>query len=253
MRIRGCAVKVWAETNPGCVRGSNEDAVFWGVIDGSAVVLAVADGMGGHEGGEIASHLAIEAITTGLCEPGGRWEERLRSSFVRAHALILSRGGGGDAARPMGTTMTCAIVDGPKATIGHVGDSRAYVCRDGHIRRLTADHSLVGELEMAEGLTEREAMVHPHRHILTRALGVGDRPEPDIVELDVSDGDVLVLCTDGLTSVVTSDEIGSLAGQASGQPATRLIELANARGGPDNITVIVAVIDSRTAIEVITG
>jgi len=142
----------------------------------------------------------------------------------------------------MGTTVVALLVEGSRAAIAHVGDSRAYRVRRGRIRQLTDDHSIVGELLRRHEITADDAREHPHRHVLTRALGVRGHVQPDLAELTLASGDLFVLCSDGLTNHVEDHEIAKLAGEATDLDAgcAALIELANRRGGEDNITVALA-------------
>lgn len=224
-------------SNPGRVRNRNEDAAF-PESDGSAeqVVIAVADGMGGHIGGEVASQLAVRAaIEAAALNPAGRVQaanEAIVSESLRKRHLS-----------GMGTTLTLALFEGDTVSIGHVGDSRAYRWRDGNLVQLTRDHSLVMEYLAAGRITEEEALNHPQRNILTRALGLEWRMQVDESVERLRAGDRYLLCTDGLTTMVTDAEIAGLLDQnpVPQQAAWALIEVANRAGGEDNITV--AVID----------
>jgi PPM family protein phosphatase len=223
-------------TDTGRQRPGNEDSMY-----ARAPVFVVADGMGGAQAGEVASRIAVEAFEQGLGDSGSpeeRLAERVRVANRRIHELSRTeheRAG-------MGTTLTAAYIDEGDVAIAHVGDSRAYLFRDGSLRRLTQDHSLVGELVRRGKLTEEQAEEHPQRSIITRALG----PEPDVLvdtwTYPVRDGDVLLLCSDGLTSMITEDKITEvLAASASLEEAgDRLIAEANAAGGRDNITVVLS-------------
>jgi protein phosphatase len=195
--------------------------------------------MGGAQAGEVASRIAVEHFEQGLPEDGTP-EERLSLVVQQANREIYERSHTEAAAAGMGTTLTAAYLDGDHVVIAHVGDSRAYLMRDGELTRLTEDHSLVEELRKKGRLTEEEALEHPQRSIITRALG----PEP-IVEVDtlsyrVRSGDVVLLCSDGLTSMIPEDAVArTLAGTTDlAVTADRLIAAANEAGGRDNITVI---------------
>ncbi|MCW2954799.1 MAG: protein serine/threonine phosphatase, partial [Conexibacter sp.] len=221
-------------SDTGLQRRENEDSFF-----ARGHLFVVADGMGGAQAGEVASSIAAEAFAAGLPDDGSS-EERLAARVLEANARIheLSRA---DRERAgMGTTLTAVYLDGDELAIAHVGDSRAYLWRDGELTRLTRDHSLVDELVRRGKLTEEEAAEHPQRSIITRALG----PEPD-VEVDTRThraqaGDVLLLCSDGLTSMVAEPRIADLLRDAGNLAAAgrALIEEANAAGGRDNITVL---------------
>jgi len=221
-------------TDTGLHRSGNEDAAF-----ARAPVFVLADGMGGAQSGEVASQIAVDAFSAGLPETGSP-AERLSAVVKLANGEIYRRSASEAENAGMGTTLTAAYLDGDSVTIAHVGDSRAYLFRGGELRRLTQDHSLVEELLRGGKLTEQQALVHPQRSIITRALG----PDPD-VEVDtwtypLRSGDVVLLCSDGLTDMLAEGEVQDLmAGAANlSVAADRMIEAANAAGGRDNITVV---------------
>jgi protein phosphatase len=203
-------------------------------------LFVVADGMGGAQAGEVASRTAVETFSRGLPDGDGAPEERLAELVREANEQIheLSRS---DAQRAgMGTTLTAAYVGEDEVAIAHVGDSRAYLLRDGRLERLTDDHSLVEELVRQGRLTQEEAEDHPQRSIITRALG----PEPD-VEVDrrtqrARAGDIYLLCSDGLTSMVPEERVAEILLGAPNLTSAghALIDAANAAGGKDNITVV---------------
>lgn len=215
-------------------RRANEDSFFV-----RAPLFVVADGMGGAQAGEVASRLAAETFAAGLTDDGTS-EQRLEERVLAANQRIHEVSQEDRALHGMGTTLTAAYLDGDELALAHVGDSRAYLLRDGELTRLTRDHTLVEELVRRGELTEQEAAEHPQRSIITRALG----PEPDIdVDLHshrVHAGDVLLLCSDGLTGMIGEDEVaGLLRGASSLRDAGRaLVDAANAAGGRDNITVV---------------
>jgi serine/threonine protein phosphatase PrpC len=222
------------KTDTGRQRRDNEDSVF-----ARAPVFVVADGMGGAQAGEVASQIAIEAFESGL-DGSGSPEERLAVRVREANRQIYDRSRTELGREGMGTTLTAAYLDDGSVAIAHVGDSRAYLFRDGKLERLTRDHSLVDELVRRGKLTEEQAAEHPQRSIITRALG----PEPD-VEVDtwtypVRRDDVLLLCSDGLTSMISEEQIAQILGSAEtlDEAADRLIREANEAGGRDNITVV---------------
>jgi PPM family protein phosphatase len=214
-------------------RQGNEDSYFV-----RAPLFVVADGMGGAQAGEVASEMAVESFDGGL--PDGPPAAGLVSVIEEANRRIHDRSRAESQRAGMGTTVTAAYVGEQEVTIAHVGDSRAYLLRDGKLARLTRDHSLVGELVARGKLTEEQAESHPQRSVITRALG----PEPD-VQVDVDtyqarSGDVFMVCSDGLTSMVPEARVTPiLTGAASLEQAGReLIAAANDAGGRDNITVI---------------
>ena len=214
-------------------RQGNEDSYFV-----RAPLFVVADGMGGAQAGEVASEMAVESFDREL--PDGSPAEALVQVIEDANRRIHDRSRAESKRAGMGTTVTAAYVGESEVTIAHVGDSRAYLLRDGRLERLTRDHSLVGELVARGKLTEEQAESHPQRSVITRALG----PEPD-VQVDVStcrarDGDVFMVCSDGLTSMVSEAKVTPILERASSleQAGRELIAAANDAGGRDNITVI---------------
>jgi protein phosphatase len=214
----------------------NEDAFF-----ARSPLFVLADGMGGAQAGEVASRLAAETFADGLPE-GGSPEERLAARTLEANRRIHAISQEREDRAGMGTTLTAAYVDADEIAVAHVGDSRAYLWREGELTRLTRDHSLVDELVRRGKLTEEEAAEHPQRSIITRALG----PEPD-VEVDTltyrgQAGDVVLLCSDGLTSMIGEPEVATILRDAPSLAAAgrALVDAANEAGGRDNITVVLA-------------
>src|SRR5688572_2791318 len=214
-------------------RQGNEDNYFV-----RAPLFVGADGMGGAQAGEVASEIAVDSFDGGL--GNGSPAEGLVRVIQEANRKIHDRSRSDEQAAGMGTTCTAAYVGESEVTIAHVGDSRAYLWRDGELTRLTRDHSLVGELVARGKLTEEQAETHPQRSVITRALG----PEPD-VEVDVQayqarSGDVFMVCSDGLTSMVPEARVKPILEGAGSldQAGRELIAAANDAGGRDNITVI---------------
>ncbi|NPV52896.1 MAG: Stp1/IreP family PP2C-type Ser/Thr phosphatase [Firmicutes bacterium] len=228
-----------ALTDVGMVREQNEDAFYLGEN-----VFAVADGMGGHYAGEVASGIAIrmlrETNPNGSSNPENP-ESWLRSLISDINAEIFRQASIHPGYIGMGTTLTVLLMGDNWAYIGHVGDSRAYLLRDGMIRQLTDDHSVVGELLRRGVLTREEARFHPQRNIITRALGTFPHIDIDILSLDTRPGDRLLLCTDGLTGAISDEELADilLAAHDPEQACKALIEAANEGGGHDNTTVVV--------------
>ena len=221
-------------TDVGRQRTANEDSL---VVQ--PPLFAVADGMGGAKAGEVASAVAVQAVE-GARESGEPAEAQLAGIVRDANRRIYDLAVADESRRGMGTTLTLAKVHGDEVSLAHVGDSRAYRLRDGQLGQLTRDHSLVAELERSGQITAEAAEHHPQRSIITRALG----PEPD-VEVDTytlagRDGDVFLICSDGLTSMISDDEVGSILRSAStlDGAADALVRAANQSGGKDNITVI---------------
>ena len=223
-------------TDVGRTRERNEDACFAG-----RHTFAVADGLGGHRAGEVASALALESITELDALDGKRAAAGLGDAVRKANRAVHERAASDIGMRGMGTTMTAVVIDGGLAHIAHVGDSRCYLIRGGMITQLSADHTLVAGMVADGKITPEQAETHPQRSILTRALGA-DR-SVDVAEsqfpLDV--GDRLVLCSDGLTAMLSDEDIRALSATNTDldEVCSHLIDEANARGGVDNITAVV--------------
>jgi serine/threonine protein phosphatase PrpC len=222
-------------TDTGRQRRGNEDAFY-----ARAPLFAVADGMGGAQAGEVASHLAVEVLEQGLPDDGGSVEERLRARVREANARIMESAQADDARAGMGTTLTVAYVGEDDLTVAHVGDSRLYRLRDGGFERLTDDHSLVEELVRQGKLTPEEADEHPQRSIITRALGAEEGVEADSRTWPGRDGDVYLICSDGLTSMIPEAHVAQVLAEAPSLAGAgrMLIDAANDAGGRDNITVV---------------
>ena len=224
------------QTDTGRRRRQNEDAFVC-----EPPLFAVADGMGGAQAGELASRLAAAAIEEGALAIQG--EESVAGIVRTANARIFEHSVRDPTAAGMGTTATVAFVDeeAETAAIAHVGDSRAYRYRDGALEQLTTDHSLVGELVRTGRLTEAEAAVHPHRSVITRALGTEADVEVDTRTIDLRAGDLVLICSDGLSAMVRDEEIVRLLEQTGADPhaaAEALVAAANRAGGEDNVTVV---------------
>ncbi len=229
-----------ARTDVGRRRQSNEDRYALAPELGAYLV---ADGMGGHRAGRTASELAAEAVLAALHtlrDSGASLSERLRYAVAAANREIFSIAAERTELAGMGTTLAAFLAHEGRVALAHVGDSRAYLVRGGVIRKLTDDHSLVAELIRRRKLSEDAARGHPHRHVLTRALGVRPSVEPDLLELSPVSGDIFVLCSDGLTNHVFDEEMAKyVATHASLEEcAEDLVALANARGGDDNVTLV---------------
>jgi protein phosphatase len=227
---------VWGSaTHQGMVRKNNEDSLFpdkSGESDGQAVLM-VADGMGGHIAGEVASRLAINAAASAELEPDDRVaaaNRAIREEVARQPDL-----------EGMGTTLTLVELE-PEgvARVAHVGDSRAYLYRDRELRQLTEDHTVAAEYVALGHISAEEADDHPQSHMLTRCLGLTRFVNVDRIDLDLSHGDRLLLCSDGLNSMVPADGIAkALTNGTADEAAWKLVEAANKAGGHDNISVIV--------------
>lgn len=225
-------------TDVGLVRKNNEDAAW---SDLEKQLFIVADGMGGYVAGEVASVMAVESVRQVVAsEQHDPPPEVLRQAFYQANDRIYQEAQQRPEYAGMGTTLTALWVVGGRAYVSHVGDSRVYLIREGKITSLTNDHSLVGELVREGGLTEEQAMSHPQKNVLTRALGCDSFVEVDIVNLNALPGDYFLLCTDGLSNLVTAEEIGEMISRHKDmKEATHgLVQLALDRGGFDNITAI---------------
>lgn len=230
MRVEAAGV-----TNTGQLREINEDSFL---VDNHQRLFAVADGMGGHQAGEVASATAVEALRAAIAS--GR---AINDAISDANVAVFEKAVDDPGLEGMGTTMTALVAPsfGDQLLIGHVGDSRGYLLRDGELSRLTDDHSLVEELVREGRLTPEQAEVHPQRAIITRALGVDDHVEVDVYTITVRTGDRIVLCSDGLTTMVRDRDVERMAraGNPPQRIAEELIEAANQAGGEDNITVVV--------------
>jgi serine/threonine protein phosphatase PrpC len=222
-------------TDTGRQRRGNEDAFF-----ARSPLFAVADGMGGAQAGEVASHTAVEVLEQGLPDGAGSIEERLRARVREANERILELAQSDDQLAGMGTTLTAAYVGEDDLTVAHVGDSRLYRLRDGELERLTDDHSLVEELVRQGKLTPEEADEHPQRSIITRALGAEPGVDADSRTWPARADDVYLICSDGLTSMVPEARVAQmiLAAPTLAAAGRTLIDAANDAGGRDNITVV---------------
>jgi PPM family protein phosphatase len=228
--------QIAAATDPGRRRRHNEDSYVC-----EPPLFAVADGIGGAQAGELASSLAAEAVLDDSSDGHGDGRQRVDELIQKANRRVYERQSEDASLSGMGTTMTVALVDEDHVWIGHVGDSRAYLVREGKLEQLTEDHSLVAELVRSGRLAPEEAETHPQRSVVTRALGTDPDVDVDTFSVDAKPGDLFMLCSDGLTSMVSDDGIleeidkrrGDLRATAKG-----LVRAANRGGGEDNITVV---------------
>ena len=245
-------VKAFGLTHVGRQRQHNEDAFL---VEDDAKLFLVADGMGGHAAGEIASRIAVESINEFIVhtkEEDGTWPHaydenykrstnRLMAAVRLANTRVLEAMRKDARLRGMGTTVVACLADDSTMSVAHVGDSRAYLVRDGNLSRITNDHSWVFEQVQAGMLTESEAEKHPLRNVITRALGGALQVTPDASEIEARAGDVFLLCSDGLTGMVPESEILRVVAsreQDLEQACRDLIDAANARGGLDNVTAV---------------
>jgi len=251
----------WAvSTDPGLRRSSNEDSFCTRPDIG---LFIVADGMGGHVAGEVASRIAVDTIQTFISETAGAdrhrtWPfpyepavsvegNRLKAAFRLANRQIASAMSDSSDLRGMATTASAFLAVSQSACVAHVGDSRVYRLRRDDLVQVTNDHSWVEEQVRAGTLTPTAARQHPWRNVVTRALAGGDDPEVDVADLAPEAGDRFLLCSDGLSGVVSNDQIAGLLGDTTTtlqQICDRLVRAANAGGGPDNITALIVQIDA---------
>ena len=221
-------------TDTGRRRRRNEDAYVC-----EPPLFAIADGMGGAQAGEVASRLAAAALKESGAETGG--EERIFDLIQEANRRVYDRSSTDPSTSGMGTTITVALVENGNVAFGHVGDSRAYLIRARQMEQITEDHSLVNELMKSGKLSREEAEAHPQRSVITRALGTDPDVDVDTFTIEAQEGDVFLLCSDGLTDMVGEDEILELvdANRADIDAALKaLVKAANRSGGEDNITVV---------------
>ena len=225
---------VGSRTDVGCIRDHNEDSLL--VKD---PLYVIADGMGGHAAGEIASEIAVQ--TLGKAQITKPDSNALRRAVAEANSLIIKGAQQGLGRQGMGTTLTAVVLSGDELLVAQIGDSRAYLLQNGSLRQITRDHSLVGELVAAGKITEEEARFHPNRSVITRALGSEPHVQPDLYEMRVHEGERLLLCSDGLNSMLDNDSIAQIL-MSYPDPqdtADALVKAANEAGGYDNTTVIV--------------
>lgn len=234
MLVRSCAI-----SDVGKKRQKNEDSYL---INNDLKLFIVADGMGGHAGGEYASRIAITTIEDTFKEPSAQDgpEGLIESSIKDAGSKIVSKAEEDRALKGMGTTVIALHLTDKKAILGHVGDSRAYLFRDGVLDQLTEDHSLVNEQVKSGLISEEEARNHQFKNIITRSLGVTPEVDVDLVSRKIKAGDTFLLCSDGLSNLVELNEMEKeLRERETVLAAKSLVDTANKRGGDDNITIII--------------
>ena len=258
-------VTVRAATDTGRVRAHNED--YYAALGGEEsppgvdALLVVADGMGGHAAGEVASQMTVAGILRLLASQGEGSPALEGNAFGAMLGKVLEevnrevwQAGQDPDKRGMGTTCTLAAVRGNQLFLAHIGDSRAYLLRDGELHQVTTDHSWV-EDAVAQGIiTREEARVHPDRNIITRAIGLDTQPKIDTSAMALAGGDLLLLCSDGLNSMITDEDIQrTLVDQNPEEVCQALIDAANNQGGHDNTTVVLAAIVSQGETPGVTG
>ncbi len=239
-------MRIVAKTDKGHVRDSNQDAYAVGEFSDEVVWAVVCDGMGGAAGGNIASALAVKVISDKI---NVSYREQMRDSSIKnmldsalnaANVEVFDMAESKHELKGMGTTVVCAIVKDGQAYIAHVGDSRAYILKNGEIFQITTDHSMVQDLLDKGKITSEQALNHPNKNIITRAVGVDENIEIDFNQIDLDDDTTLLLCTDGLSNYVSNEEILELTGDGKHYAfADRLVNKANENGGGDNITAVV--------------
>jgi PPM family protein phosphatase len=226
--------RVASVTDPGRKRRHNEDAYVM-----EPPLFAIADGMGGAQAGEVASRLAAAALRESGADSGG--ERRIVELIPEANRRVYDRSSTDPETSGMGTTITVALVENDRVVFGHVGDSRAYLIRDGRMEQLTEDHSLVNELLKSGKLSREEAEMHPQRAVITRALGTDPDVDVDTFSVPAQTGDLFLLCSDGLTDMVSEGSIFSVVERHRDdidKALRALVSAANKGGGEDNITVV---------------
>ncbi len=238
-------MKIVAKTDRGIVRESNQDAYAVGELPNEVVWAVVCDGMGGASGGDIASKLAVKVISEKITSC---YNHKMRDSSIKnlldsaitaANIEVYDMADARPELQGMGTTVVCAIVRDSDVYIAHAGDSRAYLINKDGIRQLTVDHSYVQDLVNKGEITADEAQVHPNKNYITRAVGVDKRIDADFEQFTLNEEETLILCTDGLTNYVSTDDIYNEISDGQYYAfADRLVKKANSNGGGDNITVV---------------
>ena len=257
-RVKACGM-----SDVGLTRAHNEDCFR---IDSRLQVYVVADGMGGHSHGEVASRIAVDSILdfvdrtadSDITWPKGydpeldRDANRLRSAIQEAHAKVLHAIDDNATLAGMGTTVVGCLVDGGSMVIGHVGDSRCYRFRSGRLELLTQDHTWVNEQVVAGYLSEEQARIHPLKNVVTRALGGETDVQVDVREHEFEHGDLFLLCSDGLTTMLGDREIAQRLGVdlPLEQVCRQLVDDANAKGGLDNVTVVLVQVEDEPGVSI---
>ena len=239
-------MQVFSKTDIGLVRSENQDSAAYSVISQDCVWAVICDGMGGVQGGKIASVMAVEHITEALNRAyhDSMNDEELSQLLIRsvdeANALIYQKSVNTPELSGMGTTCDLAFVRGHAVHIVHVGDSRTYSIRGSAMYQLTEDHSVVQEMVNRGELTPDEAMSHPNKNFITRAIGVSPEVHIDYIEAEYAQGDVILLCSDGLSNYVSKADMVRVVNESEGDlTVDTLVEMAKRHGGHDNITVTV--------------
>lgn len=239
-------LKVCSKSDVGLVRQSNQDACKAGVFSDDAAWVVVCDGMGGANGGNVASSIAVEKISEQILSSyrselsHSEIKDMILSSILHANQVVHDIASGDATLSGMGTTVVVSVVAQAVAHVAHAGDSRAYLITPQTIKQLTTDHSMVQEMINNGDLTEQQAKIHPHKNIITRALGVDASIQIDYCECPLSKGDRLLICTDGLTNYIDAEKMLELSNKFDADTLTeKLVTLAKDCGGGDNITVAI--------------
>lgn len=232
-------------TDKGKIRSSNQDSFIIGKMDDGSIWAVVCDGMGGANGGNVASRMAVDNLSASL-KSGYRpnmsessVKNLLFTAVAAANIRVFDKSREDSSLNGMGTTVVAVLICDSIAYIAHAGDSRAYLLSNNVLTQLTRDHSIVQNMVEDGKLTTEEARVHPRKNVITRALGVEESVDAEFTVVDLSNGDSLLLCTDGLTNYATPDEIVSAFQNVDDDVAKRLVDIANNNGGGDNITAVV--------------
>lgn len=243
-------VTIGRASDPGQQREENQDYCAYfapedGILHKKGILMALADGMGGHSGGAVASKTAVDVLMEEYYRDGSPdIPESLNRAFLKANEVVIAKGEGDEALRGMGSTLTAVVLKKDKIYYAHVGDSRGYIIHKNRITQFTEDHSLVAGLVKAGYISEKEAETHPDRNIITRAIGIKPDLKVDVSRLShkAQKGQYILLCCDGLHGVVSEDEILETVKtyQDPDILCEKLVDKANEHGGPDNITVLIA-------------
>lgn len=232
-------MRAYGRTDIGPRRQTNEDC--FRLPESGEKFAIVADGMGGHRAGEVASAMAVEAFAAYMNKPFDGIENHLKNAMLYANGNVYHAAQADPAKAGMGTTLTAVYLEGEDAYVAHVGDSRAYLMRNGVIMRITEDHTLVEAMVLAGKITPAEARVHPQRNLITRSLGNAALVDVDVLHLDRRPGDVWMLCSDGLSGYLTDRQISRVLNSDAGwqEKADRLVDMALENGTTDNLTCVI--------------
>ena len=236
-------MRAYSVTHPGLVRPQNEDTVR--VVEGLCGLYMLADGMGGHLAGEVASQMTCDVLEEVLRDCAVPTPTRLEKAIESANTAVFEKQKTSADLHGMGTTLTMLWESDDHVFVGHVGDSRAYLLREGKFRQMTEDHSMVGELLRSGAISPEQAKTHPYRNVITRAVGTDESLKCDVLRVLKMRGDLWLLCSDGLTDMVSDTDIEkTLREYAPAQAANRLVELALAGGGKDNVSVMLLEVEA---------